>query len=390
MTLLERGSELTSGCSGGNAGLICPSHSAPLATPAALRDGVRWMSRPDSPFHLRPRLEAVPWLLRFAAACRPRQAARGARLLRELSVASLDLHAQLAERGLDTGFERRGTLDVYESQAAFEAANQDAENSDLPVRVLSPEHARELEPALGDGIVGAVHWPADAHCDPAAFVDAVGAQAVQAGADVRVGVEVGALRRSGARVALDTSEGELRPETVVLAAGAWTGLLARRVGVFVPLEGGKGYHVDLEPTEDDPRVPVFAREARAVATPLPGRLRLSGTLELGGLDLRIDRRRAAAVRRSLERVLRDRSQRRVLDVWAGLRPCTPDGLPVIGRTPGLAGLVLATGHAMKGLALAPITGRLVAQVVLGEEPEHDLTPFRPDRFRPLLPVRSRA
>ena len=383
VTLLESGPTLASGCSSGNAGLLCPSHSAPIATPAALRDGARWMFRPDSPFRLRPRLAAAPWLLRFTAACMPARAARGARLIRELSLASLELHARLAEEGLRTGFERRGTLDVYESESSFAVAAREARDSGLPVRALSSHEARELEPALSDRIVGAVHWPAEAHCDPAAFVHAVGEHAVDAGADIRTRTEVRGLRQDGDRVVVETAEDELRPETVVLAAGAWTGLLARQVGVFVPLEGGKGYHVDLLRAEGDPLVPVFARDARAVATPLPGGLRLSGTLELAGLDLSIDRRRVAAVRSSLARVLRGMSERRVLEVWAGLRPCTPDGLPVIGRAPGLPGLVLATGHAMKGLALAPVTGRLVAQLLTGETPEHDLTPFRPDRFRPL-------
>jgi D-amino-acid dehydrogenase len=388
VTLLERGPRLASGCSAGNAGLICPSHATPLATPAALRQGVGWMLRRDSPFRLRPRLDAAPWLVRFVASCRAGRAADGTRAIRELSVASLDLHARLAEQGLATGFERRGTLGVYETEAGLEAGTREARQAGLPVRVLSPDDARELEPALGDGIVGAVYYPREGHCDPAAFVDAVGAQAADAGAEIRTGVEVRSLRRHDGRVALGTSEGVLSPETIVLAAGAWTTLLARHVRVFLPLEGGKGYHVDLEAAGGDPSVPVFAQEARAVATPLAGRLRLSGTLELAGLDLGIDHSRVAAMRRALARVLRGQAGRRVVDVWAGLRPCTPDGLPVIGYAAGLDGLVLATGHAMKGLALAPITGRLVAQLVAGEDPDHDLAPFRPDRFRPLLPRRA--
>lgn len=388
VTLLERGPRLASGCSAGNAGLICPSHAAPLATPAALRQGARWMLRRDSPFRVRPRLYSAPWLARFVAACRADRAEAGTRAIRELSLASLELHAGLAEQGLETGFERRGTLNVYETEAALELGTREAGRAGLPVRLLSPEEARELEPALGDGIVGAIHYPREAHCDPAAFVDAVGAVAADEGATIRTGVEVRTLSRHDGRAALETSEGVLRPQTVVLAAGAWTAQLVRRAGVFLPLEGGKGYHVDLEPVDGDPCVPVFAQEARAIATPLPGRLRLSGTLELAGLDLRIDERRVEAMRRALARVLRGQAGRRVLDVWAGLRPCTPDGLPVIGYAPGLDGLVLATGHAMKGLALSPITGRLVAQLVTGETPDHDLAPFRPDRFRPLLPGRA--
>lgn len=202
---------------------------------------------------------------------------------------------------------------------------------------------------------------------------------------MRTGVEA-RLRRDGAAVSVETRGGTLRPAAVVLAAGAWSGTLARRAGVFLPMEGGKGYHVDVEARSDDPRIPSWIAESWMIATPLPGRLRLSGTLELAGLDTSIDRVRVEAIRRGAERGLRDMAGRRVLDVWAGLRPCTPDGLPVIGRPEGLENLVVAAGHAMKGISLAPVTGRLVAEITAGTEPSHDLTPFRPSRFRPFLSV----
>ena len=124
-------------------------------------------------------------------------------------------------------------------------------------------------------------------------------------------------------------------------------------------------------------------------TPLDGRLRLAGTLELAGLDLSISQVRIEAIRRAAARLLGDQAGRRVLEVWSGLRPCTPDGLPVIGSPAGVPGLVLATGHAMKGLSLAPVTARLVADFVTVAPPSSDLAPFSPDRFRPLLPLRGR-
>jgi D-amino-acid dehydrogenase len=119
--------------------------------------------------------------------------------------------------------------------------------------------------------------------------------------------------------------------------------------------------------------------ARSAVTPLAGRLRVAGTLEVAGFDLRLNSSRVDALRRGAARVL-GHDDRAVIDVWAGLRPCAPDGLPVIGRPSALPGLVLATGHAMKGLSLAPVTGRLVAELVAGEAPSHDLAPFSPDRF----------
>lgn len=389
VTLLERGPELASGCSAGNAGLICPSHSMPLANPTSLRNGLRWMLRRDSPFFLKPRPAALPWLARFALAARAGRAEAGARLIRSLSVRSLELHAELADR-LDTGFQRRGVLNVYATEDTFAAGVREAERSGLPFRALDRGDALELEPALApSATAGAVYYPQEAHCDPLRFVQAVGQAAAEAGADIRTGVEARRLRRLDGRVAVETREGELRPRAVVLAAGAWSRPLAAQVGVFCPLEGGKGYHLDLEAASGDPAIPCWLQESWAIATPLPGRLRLAGTLELAGLDLSIDRLRVEAIRRGAARGLRGIDGRRVTEVWAGLRPCAPDGLPVIGSPEGLPGLVLATGHAMKGLSLAPITALLVAALLAGDDPGLDLAPFSPDRFRPLLPPRGR-
>jgi D-amino-acid dehydrogenase len=385
VTLIERGEELAAGASSGNAGLLCPSHSAPIANPASVRNGLRWMLDAESPFYLRPRPAVAPWLARFVRASTSGRAAEGTRIIRELSVASLELHAELSASGLQTGFERRGILNVYETEAAFALAQRHAEGTGLNAGVLGPDETRELEPAVGERVAGSVYFPDEAHCDPLAFVYAVARAAREAGATIDTAVRVDRLRRSNGGIALDTSHGTRRAGTVVLAAGAWTSTLAVPLGVFLPQEGGKGYHLDLAPTRRDPHIPISFDEAHVIATPLPGRLRLSGTLELAGLDTSISRVRVDAIRRAAARVLAIDDERAEIDVWAGLRPCTPDGLPVIGRPFGVEPLVLATGHARKGLSLSPITGRLVAELVAGEAPSFDLAPLSPDRFRPLVP-----
>jgi D-amino-acid dehydrogenase len=384
VTLLERGEELASGASSGNAGLLCPSHSEPIANPDSVRNGLRWMLKPDSPFYIRPRPSVAPWLARFVKASTTGRAAEGTRIIRELSVASLELHAGLAGEGLSTGFERRGILNVYETEAGFEHGRGHASTTGLTAEVLDSHETRELEPAVGDRIAGGVYFPDEAHCDPLGFVYAIGRAAREAGASIETAVDVRALRRSNGGLAVDTNRGTLHAGTVVLAAGAWTSRLAAPLGVYLPLEGGKGYHLDLEPAAGDPRIPISLGEAHVIATPLPGRLRLSGTLELSGLDTSISRVRVDAIRRAAARVLAIDDERVEVDVWAGLRPCTPDGLPVIGRPYGVEPLVLATGHARKGFSLAPVTGRLVAELLAGEPASLDLAPLSPDRFRPLL------
>jgi len=385
VTLLERGEELASGASSGNAGLLCPSHSAPIANPGSVKNGLRWMTKPDSPFYLRPRPAVAPWIARFVKASTAQRAARGTKIIRELSIASLALHAELSDSGLHTGFTRRGILNVYETEAGFAAAQSHADATGLAAEVLGRDETRSLEPALNGRIAGGVYFPDEAHCDPLSFVYAVGRAAREAGATIRTATSVRALRRANGGIAVETQHDTLRAGTVVLAAGAWTSALAAQLGVYLPQEGGKGYHLDVEAAPGDPKIPISMDEAHVIATPLPGRLRLSGTLELAGLDTSISRPRVDAIRAAAERVL-SLDEREEIETWAGLRPCTPDGLPVIGRPLGVEPLVLATGHARKGLSLAPITGRLVAQLVAGERPSLALAPLSPDRFRPLLPA----
>jgi D-amino-acid dehydrogenase len=356
VTLLERGPELASGCSAGNAGLICPSHSAPIANPAALRNGLRWMWKRDSPFYLRPRPAVLPWLVRFALAARHWE--EGARIIRSLSIESLELHAQLGAE-LDTSFERTGTLNVYSTEVGLEQGAREAEQSGLSFDTLGADATRELEPSLAGPVAGAVRYPDEGRVDPRRFVETVGRAAAEAGAEIRTGVDVRA-------------PAELHADVVVVAAGAWS-----RELVDLPREGGKGYHIDYERSPGDPRLPTWVQDTWTIATPLPDRLRLSGTLELAGLDLSISQRRVDTIRRGGERWFRGLADRRVLETWAGLRPCLPDGLPAIGR---VGRVVVATGHAMKGVSLAPVTARLVAQLVAGEEPAHDLAPFDPNRF----------
>ena len=372
VAVLER-SHVARGCSYGNAGLICPSHAEALANPAAIRSGLAWMTRRDSPFHVRPRPSLLPWLARFGLAARPSRSAAATATLRRLAAASLELHERLARSGLPTSFERRGILSVFESQAAFAAAERNG------AQELTADAARRIEPALAPAIAGALFHADEGHCDPGRYVAALLEAAQEGGAELRNGVEVLGLRAAGGRIErLDTTAGPLRAGAVVLAAGTWTRRLARDVGVHVPLEGAKGYHVEIPGGALRAGIPIYMEEARVIATPLNGRLRLAGTLELAGVDMRVDPVRLEALGRAARRTLALPRDSRVVGVWRGLRPCTPDGLPAIG--PVLDNLFLATGHAMLGITLAPATAEMVASLLTGTRPAYDPRPFDPSRF----------
>jgi D-amino-acid dehydrogenase len=394
VVLLERGAHPGAGCSAGNAGIVGASHVLPLASPQALAEGLRWMGRSDSPFSLSARPALAPWLARFVAAARPDRVRQATCVLRELALSSAAMHAQLHGRGLSTGYRREGLLNVYADPGALSDAGGQAQadaRDGLPSEVLDAAALRDAHPYLAAGAAGAVWYPDEAHCDPLAFVRAVEHEAVSAVAQVCPNVEVLSMRRRGTRISgLWTTAGEITASQVVLAAGAWTPPLVRALGYRLPVEGGKGYHVDVPAAPGDATAPVWLHDSRTVVTPLAGRTRIAGTLQLVGRDERVDTGRVDAIMRQTLGALPGLVGRPAREVWRGLRPCTPDGLPVIGRPAGLDNLVLATGHGMWGLQLAPVTGQLVAALVGGGAPSHDLRPLSPDRFRTLPRSRTTA
>jgi len=378
VVVLERGADVAWGCSAGNAGIVGAGHVVPLADPTAVRDGLRWMGRPDSPFFVRPRPAVVPWLARFVAASSPARVRRASAVLADLATRSAALHAGLEAGGLAAGYRRNGLLDVFRDERAFaagRAASPEAEalvGGDLAAAV----------PQLAAGFAGGLLRRREMHCDPLRFVQAMGEWARAEGAVIRTGVEVLGFKRTGSRVTrLWTTDGELGVAQVVVGAGVWSRGLAAELGARLPLEGGKGYHVDVAARPGDPELPIWLHEHRVVVTPLDGRLRLGGTFELDGTDRRVDGRRVAAITAAAGRALPAVAGREPLHVWRGLRPCTPDGLPVIDRVPGVENAILATGHGMWGLQLAPLTGRMVAALAQEEAPPADMQPLRADRFR---------
>jgi D-amino-acid dehydrogenase len=380
-----------SSTSAGNAGLICPSHATPLANPRALREGIVWALRSGSPLKIRPRPAIAPWLLRFALASRPAQARRGGEILRALSLRSLALHAELAASGVETGFERRGILNVYETEELLAHDVREASRAaeaGLEADVLDGAEARALEPALAGRLAGAIHFPTEAHCDPMRYVTALAEAASGLGVDLRSHSPVTELRTRKDRIeGVETPAGFVAAGHVVLAAGAWSGRLARSLRIRLPIEPAKGYHLDLAAAEPVLTRPVFLQEARIVATPLRGRLRLAGTLEFAGFDRSIPARTVESLRQAAARTLTGVSPLNLKGTWAGLRPCSSDGLPILGRPEAWENLHFATAHGMLGLTLSPVTAEIITGLILGEPLTHDIARLSPDRFHGIVNAR---
>ncbi len=392
VTLLEREPEVCPPESAvyANCGLLVPSEVEPLAHPGALGQGLRWMLDGTSPFYVKPRPSAdlLRWLWLFRNACAADVARAHAPLLFELSQASAALHDELAAGdGQGWHYRRNGWLAVYETAAGLDAATEEAaELRSLGVasEILSAAEVRERVPQVVAGsVAGGVLTPADGHMDPAAFTRATVARAERAGATVVTGAEAygfAGCGPGGAVGAVRTTRGDVAAEQVVVAAGAWSGPLARELGLRLPLEPAKGYSIDVAAPDGLPDIPVCVGEPHVVLTPLGDTLRLGSTLELSGWDMRLRPRRLSNLRRAAARVLGLAENAPARQVWRGPRPLTPDGLPFIGRSPRQPNIVFATGHCMLGLSLGPVTGKLVAEVCAGEPPSHDLSLLRVDRF----------
>jgi D-amino-acid dehydrogenase len=386
VVLLEQG-EVCAGSSYGNSGLVVPSHAIPLAAPGVWLRGLRWMLNPESPFYIRPRPsgELAAWLWRFRSACTAAHVRRALPVLRDLSYASLGLYRELAAlAGLDFGFAAEGALGVYVTEAAYAHGIEEARTlgeAGIGTKVLDGPGARAIEPALRPEVLGGVLFPEDARLVPDRFVRGLAARAEARGVRIEPRTEVLGFRTAGRRItAVETTRGDVEPADVVLAAGSWSPRVGRALGLALPVQPGKGYSVTYARPPAGPRLPLLLGEVRAAVTPMGDTLRFGGTMELAGLDFSINRRRVAAIVRGAARYLHDVDRYRVLEIWRGLRPVTPDGLPLLGRPARVENLVVATGHAMLGVSLGPVTGKLVAGLCAGEPPAIDLSLLRPDRF----------
>ena len=390
VTLLEREPEVCPPVSGAyaNCGLLAPSDATPLAAPGVLGQGLKWMLDSSSPFFIAPRPSPalMRWLLLFRAACSRERTRAAAPVLRALHVASARLHDDLAAvDGERWGFHHTGELRVFETTAALEAAREDVElgaslGFGIRVEEMGGEHARRLFPSLRCDLAGALFFPEDGHLDPRRFVRSVARLATEAGAEVRARAEALSLGLHGGAVRVQTTQGTFDADQVVLAAGAWTPFLTNSLGLRLPIEPAKGYSVDVDRPTDFPETPLYLGDAQVVLTPLDDALRLGSTLELSGWDMRVRPRRVARLREAAGRAIDIPADGPVRQLWRGPRPLTPDGLPVIARVPGRERVILATGHCMLGLSLAPITGRLVAELAGGKQPSIDLSPLSARRW----------
>jgi D-amino-acid dehydrogenase len=247
---------------------------------------------------------------------------------------------------------------------------------------LSGDELRAREPAYRDEVHGALHYTDSAFANPGQLVAGLAAVVTRLGVELQSESGVARIRvHDGRFTGVELEDGRVvEGRHLVLAAGSWTTVLARSIGIRVPMQAGKGYHVNLGGIGVRPSTTCVLAETLVAVTPLDGGLRLAGTVELSGLDLTVATHRLEHLRRGARDYIRAIDGARVESTWCGLRPLTADGLPVIGWAPRVGGVYIATGHAMMGFLLGPLSGRLVAESILDGAPSMEIGPMRADRF----------
>lgn len=389
VTIIEQ-SNLKDGCSFGNAGMIVPSHLIPLAAPGMISKGIRWMFNSTSPFYVKPRLsgDLIKWGYHFYKNSTKEHVAKAAPALKEISLLSKAMYQQLAkELPFDFGYHERGLLMLYQTK---ETEHEEAETAALAnkhgieAHVISAEEVQKLEPEVKVKARGGVYFPGDAHITPQSLVNQLMTFLKEKHVKFKTSTTVqDFVIESGKIKTIQTDQGDFSFDDVVIATGSWSGLLAAKLDLSLPMQAGKGYSFTIPNMVKNVRVPSIFLEARVAVTPMMGNsLRFGGTMEITGVDHRISMNRVKGIVDSIPRYYPEMhvAMPKTEEIWHGLRPCSPDGLPYIGRSKKITNLVLATGHSMMGLSLGPGTGKLVAELINQEKTSIGIAAFTPERF----------
>ncbi|AFK04600.1 FAD dependent oxidoreductase [Emticicia oligotrophica DSM 17448] len=398
VTIIERTNGDDS-CSMGNAGMIVPSHFIPLAVPGMIEKGIRWMFNAESPFYVKPRLsvDLISWGLKFYQAANKKQVERAMPALRDISLLSKALYQDLSkDAAFNFAFEEKGLMMLCKTEHSFEeeveVAHQ-AKELGLETKILSVAELHKLEPEVKPDVAGAILYTGDAHLYPNQLVKNLKSYLINKGVKFLYNTEVTGFEFEKKEInkikvkqiaGNSTKNLELKTQNLVIATGSWSPNLAEMLNIGLPMQAGKGYSVTYQQNEGQKlNIPSILLEARVAITPMSDNLiRFGGTMEIGGINDEINMNRVRGIIKAVPNFFPnyDIKMPEKEQVWYGLRPCSPDGLPYIGRTNSYKNLIIASGHAMMGLSLAPATGKLVQEIIDNEKNSIDISLYNPERY----------
>ncbi len=386
VVLIDRAS-IGMGCSYGNAGWITPCFAMPLPQPGMFFKSIGWLLDSESPLHIQPQLNPVlfRWLWHFMRSMNRKKMRESVAVLADLSKYSLNFYQELSARSKPTmSFEKRGLLMVSANQAGLDHAKLEMElmqERGIPGEFLSREALLAKEPSLKNIVKGGVYFRDEAQVEPFATTTTIAEEFVQLGGRLLPNTEVYDFEVSKERITkVLTTRGAFSADLIVMATGSWSKEIMKRLQINLPILGGKGYSMIIDKGERKPQHPIMIVERKIAVTPRADSIRLAGTLELVDQDFSISPVRLNAIYRGAKEYLHLTEESGPRETWRGLRPCTPDGVPVIGPSQKLSNLFYCTGHQLLGLQSAPGSARLLVDLILKRVPVVDPYPFRSTRF----------
>jgi len=380
-------SSMDHGASYVNAGYLTPSHFVPLAAPGVMKQGLKWMFNSASPLFIKPRLDRsfLSWAWAFNKSCTAKNVSQSIEVIKDFNLWSAQLFSEIkASEKFTFQLENKGLLMLCKTEKMLEEELHLAKialDQGLEVNSLSPSEIQAMEPHANIDAIGGIHYQCDWHTTPHEFMKELQDWLVGKGVKFYKNERVGDLQTLNGEIkSITTQNNTFTGDEFVLAAGSWSHMLSKKLGIRIPLEAGKGYRINVD-QHTGITIPAVLAEAKIAVTPMNGFTRFAGTMEFSGVNHIINPLRVNAIATGAGDYyagLKVSEDEKILAA-CGLRPVSPDGKPYIGKSSKCKNLTIATGHAMMGWSLAPATGKLVTEIISEKKTSMPLDAFHPDR-----------
>ncbi|MBS1620246.1 MAG: FAD-dependent oxidoreductase [Bacteroidetes bacterium] len=388
VTVIEK-NDITDGCSFGNMGYVSPSHFIPIATPGIVSQGLRWMLNSSSPFYIKPRLnwDLIRWGMTFWKSANAKMIEKNTPHLNDLLQLSRHLMNDL-KTGLKDSFPmiEKGIWMLYRLEKTGDHEKHLAEQAQelgLKTVICNPQQVQEYEPEVEVKVAGGVLYIDDCHIDTASFMRAMSSHLQNAGVKFWLNTEVTGFEKNNERItSVITDKNKMECDELIIANGSWLGKISKKLGVYIPMQPGKGYSLSYNNLEKNLHYPSILVDDRTATTPIDRWLRIGGTMELSGHNNSILPKRVMAIYNAFKKYYPKMNLplAEPKKAWYGYRPVSPDGMPYIGRHNKFSNLCYAGGHAMLGVSAAAGTGHLIEQVIGKKPTAIDISAFNPLRF----------
>jgi len=390
VTVIDQ-TDISNNCSYGNAGYVCPSHFVPLATPGIVKQGLKWMLNPESPFYVKPRLSwsLMQWGLKFMQMATPENVEKAAMPLKDFALVSQHWYEEWAKLPqFKFAYEHKGLLEIFQTDKVADHSHHLVKKAHelglTDTRLLNQEELFALEPQHKMNAIGAVYFACDAHLYPNKLMKQLIEDLKSKGVQFCLGETVKSFEKENGKIkSVITDKNKYTPDAVVLATGSWSREMVQQLGITMPLMPGRGYSITLENSPYQTNYPSVLVEGRVALTPMDGnKMRFGGTMEITTTQAPPQMNRVVGVLKAVKKFFPefDIPTPSWEQVWYGYRPCSADGLPYLGRSRKIQNLVVATGHSMIGLSLGAGTGKLVAEIIDEKPTSIDISFYNPERF----------